>query len=73
MHWALAGSHVVRNDSEKNGSPTLSMIPMSGGGGRIRTSEGFSRQIYSLFPLATREPHHMRLLEPAEGLEPTTH
>jgi hypothetical protein len=28
----------------------------SGGEGRIRTSEGISRQIYSLLPLATREP-----------------
>ena len=26
------------------------------GGGRIRTFEGVSRQIYSLIPLATREP-----------------
>jgi hypothetical protein len=29
---------------------------ISGGEGRIRTSEGISRQIYSLLPLATREP-----------------
>src|SRR5437016_11857184 len=28
----------------------------TGGEGRIRTSEGISRQIYSLLPLATREP-----------------
>ncbi len=27
-----------------------------GGGGRIRTYEGVSRQIYSLIPLAAREP-----------------
>ena len=27
------------------------------GEGRIRTSEGVHRQIYSLFPLAAREPH----------------
>ena len=27
-----------------------------GGGGRIRTFEGISRQIYSLIPLAAREP-----------------
>lgn len=26
------------------------------GGGRIRTFEGISRQIYSLIPLAAREP-----------------
>ena len=42
-----------------------------GGGGRIRTFEGKRRQIYSLLPLATREPHH--LLEPTIGLEPTTY
>ena len=29
---------------------------MVGGGGRIRTYEGISRQIYSLIPLAAREP-----------------
>jgi hypothetical protein len=29
---------------------------LRGGEGRIRTSEGISRQIYSLLPLATREP-----------------
>lgn len=29
---------------------------INGGGGRIRTSEGLSRQIYSLFPLTAREP-----------------
>ena len=29
-----------------------------GGEGRIRTSEGISRQIYSLLPLAAREPLH---------------
>lgn len=28
----------------------------SNGGGRIRTFEGVSRQIYSLIPLAAREP-----------------
>src|SRR5207253_6101100 len=30
--------------------------PITGGEGRIRTSEGISRQIYSLLPLAAREP-----------------
>ena len=29
---------------------------LSGGAGWIRTSEGIHRQIYSLLPLATREP-----------------
>jgi hypothetical protein len=32
-----------------------------GGEGRIRTSEGISRQIYSLLPLATREPLRAKL------------
>ena len=31
------------------------------------------RQIYSLFPLTTREPHLEIKLEPAKGLEPPTH
>ena len=30
---------------------------VNGGEGRIRTSEGIHRQIYSLLPLTTREPH----------------
>ena len=49
------------------------------GEGRIRTSEGKRRQIYSLLPLAARAPlhtrthdcHHQRKL--AIGLEPTTY
>ena len=37
-----------------------------------------SRQIYSLLPLATREPLHFEVLfdptvEPAKGIEPPTH
>ena len=32
-------------------------IPLRNGGGRIRTFEGVSRQIYSLLPLATWVPH----------------
>ena len=31
--------------------------PLDNGGGRIRTFEGVSRQIYSLLPLATWVPH----------------
>ena len=38
-------------------SPTC-MLLFPGGEGRIRTSEGLRRQIYSLLPLATREPLH---------------
>ena len=34
----------------------------SGGGGRIRTFEGESRQIYSLIPLTAREPLRTKLL-----------
>ena len=36
--------------------PSLDRPPLTGGGGRIRTSEGVSRQIYNLIPLAAREP-----------------
>ncbi len=48
-----------------------------GGGRRIRTSEVVRRQIYSLFPLATRESlqgmiSQLLLLELAMGLEPAT-
>ena len=44
----------------------------NGGGRRIRTFEGNSRQIYSLLPLAARESLHA-MLELAIGLEPTTY
>lgn len=57
------------------------------GGGRIRTFEGVSRQIYSLFPLTAREPLLSKIarilerniyivksnLELAVGVEPTTY
>jgi hypothetical protein len=36
--------------------PRFSSSPVLGGEGRIRTSEGVRRQIYSLLPLAAREP-----------------
>ena len=41
-----------------------------GGQGWIRTTEGEYRQIYSLLPLAARQPAH--ILELAIGIEPTT-
>jgi hypothetical protein len=41
------------------------------GEGRIRTSEGIRRQIYSLLPLATRVP--LRSLEPMARLELATY
>src|SRR5512132_3302178 len=34
------------------------LFPHDGGEGRIRTYEALRRQIYSLLPLATREPLH---------------
>jgi hypothetical protein len=40
---------------------------MYGGEGRIRTSEGVRRQIYSLIPLATREPLPRNLEPKADG------
>ena len=44
-----------------------------GGAGRIRTFEGINRQIYSLLPLAAREPRPRSLLmELLTGLEPAT-
>jgi hypothetical protein len=48
---------------------------VNGGEGRIRTSEGVCRQIYSLIPLATREPLPVFLREPQPmvGIEPTTY
>ncbi len=41
---------------EGSRSSQLSYSRMNGGEGRIRTSEALRRQIYSLLPLATREP-----------------
>src|SRR6266536_1447271 len=38
------------------GSVSVGLLPQNGGG-RIRTFEGVSRQIYSLLPLATWVPH----------------
>ncbi len=43
-----------------------------GGESRIRTYEVVRQQIYSLPPLAAWVSPHERLLEPMEGLEPTT-
>ena len=42
----------------------------TGGRGWIRTTEAKKRQIYSLFPLATRELSH--IMELVDGLEPPT-
>src|SRR5208283_2482698 len=39
----------------------------TGGEGRIRTSEGISRQIYSLLPLATREPLLQKAIVPTKA------
>ena len=40
--------------------PAMTFIPLAGGGGRIRTYEGVSRQIYSLLPLAAWVPLRMK-------------
>jgi hypothetical protein len=58
-------------------SYTRNVPPPVGGGGRIRTFEVMRRQIYSLLPLATREPLRGSdtknvELELAVGLEPAT-
>lgn len=42
-----------------------------GGGGWIRTTVGYCRQIYSLLPLSTR-PHLQVVMEPTLGIEPRT-
>src|SRR5213082_1426117 len=60
-------------------------VPVTGGGRRIRTFEGVSRQIYSLLPLAARASllersasrpkspsGRLRRLELAAGVEPAT-
>ncbi len=60
-----------RPPRRQNKSPAI-----TGGEGRIRTSEGISRQIYSLLPLATREPlrsESTRVPEPMGGFEPSTY
>ena len=45
--------------------------PAEGGEGRIRTSVGIRRQIYSLLPLATRAPPRFTPPEPEPaGIEP---
>lgn len=42
------------------------------GGGRVRTSVGFHRQIYSLLPLTTRAPLQYLVVKPGMGVEPIT-
>ena len=49
-----------------NIDPAIIHEDLDGGEGRIRTSEGISRQIYSLLPLATREPLPLRFFIPKD-------
>lgn len=49
----------------------LSYTRLGGGERWIRTIEGKTRQIYSLLPLATRQPR-LKKVELVIGLEPTT-
>src|SRR5687767_1362475 len=63
--------------STNTATPALTSISLVvGSGGRwIRTTEGISRQIYSLLPLATRaflRRRSVSSLELAVGLEPAT-
>lgn len=44
-----------------------------GGAGWIRTSEGKRRQIYSLLPLATREPRHLWSSSQESNLRPSVY
>ena len=46
----------TRSRAEASDPACGSRHPLSGGGGRIRTCEGMSRQIYSLLPLAAWVP-----------------
>src|SRR3972149_2380617 len=48
--------HVLSVAKELNPKSKIRNPNLSGGEGRIRTSEGFRRQIYSLLPLSTRPP-----------------
>ena len=45
-----------RGSVAPSGDRLSHIILVGGGGGRIRTFEGISRQIYSLLPLTAREP-----------------
>ncbi len=57
-------------------SPTSGLREDDGGGGRIRTSEGFAGRftVCSLWPLGNPTQSTIHLyLEPTEGFEPPTH
>ncbi len=58
-----AGSQYIRRNVSWYPAPLSPSAVIYGGGGRIRTSEVVRRQIYSLFPLATREPLQRRLAD----------
>ena len=47
-------------------------VDVGSGGGRIRTSVGSRRQIYSLLPLTTRAPLQYSIVKPGMGVEPIT-
>ena len=59
--------NVGRQESRATGFPSK-----TGGGGRIRTYEGMSQQIYSLPPLATWVSPQLGNTEPMDGFEPPT-
>src|SRR5678815_2509566 len=48
----------TKNSAAARCSSPTARAGIGGGEGRIRTSEAYRRQIYSLFPLTTREPPH---------------
>ena len=61
LNWSGKRDSNPRPRAWKARALPTELFPLSchlyvGGEGRIRTSEGISRQIYSLLPLATREP-----------------
>src|SRR5512134_697373 len=60
LHPRISGQ-IRRSPGARTALPTVPPLPprlpfVLGGGGRIRTYEGESRQIYSLIPLTAREP-----------------
>ena len=63
---------VGRNTSERTKKDSLNGVFKNGGQGWIRTTVVSRRQIYSLLPLATRAPTHIKfsINLPLTGFEP---
>ncbi len=75
-NWSGRQDSNLRHPPWKGGALPTELRPhiknvKDGGERRIRTFEGINRQIYSLLPLATREPRQIKM-ELVIGVEPTT-